>query len=83
MKQRTVHPVAAVNAEVTVPGSKSLTARALVIGALGCGETTLTNPLVAGDIHYMIQGLEALGVRIDRRAGCLRIRGTGGRLSPP
>ena len=83
MKQRTVHPVAAMNADVTVPGSKSLTARALVIGALGCGETTLTNPLVAGDIHYMIQGLEALGVRIDRGAGCLRIRGTGGRLSPP
>ena len=83
MKRRTVQPVTTVNAEVTVPGSKSLTARALVIGALGRGETILRNALVAGDIHDMIQGLEALGVRIDRGAGCLRILGTGGRLTPP
>jgi len=83
LKRRTVQPVTTVNAEVIVPGSKSLTARALVIGALGRGETVLRNALVAGDIHDMIQGLEALGVRIDRGTGCLRILGTGGRLIPP
>ena len=82
MKQRTVQPVATVSGEVVVPGSKSLTARALVIGALAQGETSLRNPLVAEDIQYMVQGLEALGVQIHDTPEGFRIRGTGGRLTP-
>ncbi len=75
--------MSALDKEVTIPGSKSLTARALVVGALASGETLLRNPLRAEDTEYMIQGLEAFGVKIGQGPESLYIQGTGGRLSPP
>jgi 3-phosphoshikimate 1-carboxyvinyltransferase len=53
-----------VEATVTVPGSKSLTNRALVCAALAEGESRLTGALVADDTEAMRIGLELLGARI-------------------
>jgi 3-phosphoshikimate 1-carboxyvinyltransferase len=83
MKTRRIQPLSRLDAEVLVPGSKSLTARALVVGALASGETRLRNRLDAEDTTYMAHGLEAFGVKLVEEPEALLIRGTGGRLSAP
>ena len=52
---------------MSLPGSKSITNRALVCAALAEGTSTLTNALHADDTEAMVEGLRAHGRR-DRRA---------------
>jgi 3-phosphoshikimate 1-carboxyvinyltransferase len=61
----TPHPTAPVDAVVALPGSKSLTARALVLSALAEGPSRLVRPLRARDTDLMAAGLRALGIRIE------------------
>ncbi len=49
---------------VTAPPSKSYTHRALIIGALGTGTTTILQPLYAEDTRLTINALRMLGVTI-------------------
>lgn len=65
-------------AEVAIPGSKSITNRALVIGALARGETVLSNWLDSEDTGVMIACLRDLGFTISTDGGHLRIQGRGG-----
>jgi 3-phosphoshikimate 1-carboxyvinyltransferase len=69
-------PVASspLSATVTLPGSKSLTNRELVLSALAVGPSTLERPLAARDTDLMVQALVSLGTGIERTAtGDLRI----------
>jgi 3-phosphoshikimate 1-carboxyvinyltransferase len=50
---------------VRLPGSKSMTARALVLGALAGAASRLNRPLRARDTTLMAAGLRALGVAVD------------------
>lgn len=59
----------AVHATVSVPGSKSLTNRKLVLAALADGPSTLTAPLHSDDSERMIAALRALGVEISEVPG--------------
>jgi 3-phosphoshikimate 1-carboxyvinyltransferase len=54
-----------VDATVTLPGSKSITNRALVCAALAEGVSELRHPLRADDTEAMLDGLRALGVAIE------------------
>ncbi|MFI5494707.1 3-phosphoshikimate 1-carboxyvinyltransferase [Actinoplanes sp. NPDC051859] len=60
-------PVAAgpVTATVRLPGSKSMTARAVVLSALADSPAEILRPLRARDTTLMADGLRALGTRID------------------
>jgi 3-phosphoshikimate 1-carboxyvinyltransferase len=58
-------PGAPVHARVALPGSKSVTARALVLAALADGPSRLVRPLRARDTELMAAGLRALGTGID------------------
>jgi 3-phosphoshikimate 1-carboxyvinyltransferase len=49
---------------IAVPGSKSITNRALVIGALAQGEVQLSGLLRSDDTFYMTEGLKALGFQV-------------------
>jgi 3-phosphoshikimate 1-carboxyvinyltransferase len=74
-----------VEARVAVPGSKSITNRALLLAALADGEVLLTGALEADDPHYMRESLERLGFQVrleksDERGQTLRIVGRGGRI---
>ena len=51
--------------EVTVPGSKSITNRALVLAALADGEVTLEGALWSEDTQVMVEALQQLGFGID------------------
>lgn len=83
---RTVHPLEVPpDADVVVPGSKSITNRALVCAALASGSSVVDGLLLADDTDAMIGGLGALGavIALDRPARTARIDGLGGRLRPP
>jgi 3-phosphoshikimate 1-carboxyvinyltransferase len=78
-----------VRAEITVPGSKSITNRALLLAALGEGETTLRGALWSEDTQVMVECLQELGFMVnvapDPQEACNRIitvYGKGG-LVPP
>jgi 3-phosphoshikimate 1-carboxyvinyltransferase len=66
------------DAVVAMPGSKSLTNRALVIAALADGRSRLTNALVADDTVLMVDALRALGFDVERDATGLTVD-VGGR----
>ena len=57
-----------VRASVTLPGSKSMTNRALVLAALADGPSAITRPLRARDTLLMAGALAALGTGIDTSA---------------
>jgi len=62
MEQLTLSPINKINGEVFLPGSKSLSNRALLIAALANGVTKITNLLVSDDIKHMLNALTTLGV---------------------
>ena len=59
-----VPPTQPVNAGITVPGSKSITNRALVLAALAAGETTLPGALWSEDTQVMVDCLRQLGFAV-------------------
>jgi len=72
-----------VDAVVRVPGSKSLTQRALVIAALAKGKSTLCNGLISEDTRYFMEGLRALGAEILVSGNEIAVTGTGGQIQNP
>ena len=56
----------AISAQVTLPGSKSLTNRELVLSALAASPTHLRKPLDSRDSQLMIEALKRLGTKINR-----------------
>jgi len=70
------------NAHVRIPGSKSLTNRALLIAALAQGKTRLTNALFSDDSGFLETALQNLGFKIflDPINGCMEISGLGGSI---
>lgn len=62
MKQLRLEPIASISGQVNVPGSKSLSNRALLLAALADGETHLTNLLDSDDIRHMLNALKSLGI---------------------
>ena len=67
--------------EVSVPGSKSLTNRALVCAALADGRSTITGALVADDTAAMAGCLEALGARVSWDGTTASVDGVAGRIA--
>ncbi|MBC7879109.1 MAG: 3-phosphoshikimate 1-carboxyvinyltransferase [Anaerolineales bacterium] len=74
-----LHPL---NASVRVPGSKSLTNRALLIAALAKGTTKLSNALFSDDSKYFAQALQTLGfdVKLDEANHDMTVTGLGGKI---
>ncbi|HOC57495.1 MAG TPA: 3-phosphoshikimate 1-carboxyvinyltransferase [Verrucomicrobiota bacterium] len=74
-----------VRAQITVPGSKSITNRALVLAALSTGETTLEGALWSEDTQVMVAAMRELGFAVnvapDPQEPCnrnLTVHGQGG-----
>ncbi len=67
---------------VTLPGSKSITNRALILAALGPTTVTLRNALFSRDTQIMIAALRTLGFEItaDESALTITITGGGGKI---
>ncbi|WP_460790700.1 3-phosphoshikimate 1-carboxyvinyltransferase [Microbacterium lacusdiani] len=56
-------------AVLTIPGSKSLTNRELILAALAEGPSRLLSPLQSDDSRRMLEGLRALGVEVEEVPG--------------
>jgi 3-phosphoshikimate 1-carboxyvinyltransferase len=77
----TVRPLARPpDCTVRVPGSKSITNRALLLAALAAGESTLDGVLWSDDTRYMVEALRQLGVGVqgDESSTRLVVGGCGG-----
>jgi len=72
-----------INATITVPGSKSITQRALIAAALADGESTLLNPLESEDTKYTAAALEQMGISVAKGKEKWRVRGNGGLIATP
>ncbi|MFD4371673.1 3-phosphoshikimate 1-carboxyvinyltransferase [Streptomyces sp. NPDC058486] len=60
---------------IDIPGSKSVTARALFLAAAAEGTTTLLRPLVSDDTEGFAEGLRALGYSVRQEPGAWHIEG--------
>ena len=67
---------------VTLPGSKSITNRALILAALGSTTVTLRNALFSRDTRLMVAALRTLGFEItaNESACTITITGSGGKI---
>ena len=65
---------------VTAPPSKSYTHRALIMGALGTGRTTILHPLYAEDTLLTINALRMLGIPIDVHPDRVIVSGCNGKF---
>ena len=78
----TLQPIALVNGTVNLPGSKSVSNRALLLAALAKGTTRLTNLLDSDDVRHMLTALEALNVSftLSKDRTVCEVVGQGGPL---
>src|SRR5262245_18685280 len=73
---------APIDAVVAVPGSKSLTNRALVVAGLARGKSRLSNVLHSDDTRYMMSHLRTLGMALHAFDDEVEIEGLGGNFEP-
>ncbi len=81
----TAHPCEGLNGRIRVPGDKSISHRALMLGALAVGESRITGLLEAEDVLATARAVEQLGAQLERDdTGLWRVqgRGLGGLVAP-
>ena len=76
----TLAPFDHLDAALDVPGSKSLTNRALVVAALAEGTSMLTGALVADDSEVMVAALRRLGIEVEVNGDDFTVHGRGGEI---
>lgn len=77
MESLTLQPIGRVDGTVNLPGSKSVSNRALLLAALAHGTTVLRNLLDSDDVRHMLNALSALGVDYRLSADRTRCEVTG------
>lgn len=77
-----IKPKSIINTVVKVPGSKSITHRALIAASLAQGESLLKGFLACEDTGYTVETLRTLGAGITVLGEDANIIGTGGTLKP-
>lgn len=78
MKQPlTARSSARLSGRIWVPGDKSISHRALILGALATGTTRITGLLEAADIAATANALSALGAEVGRSNGQVQVKGQG------
>jgi 3-phosphoshikimate 1-carboxyvinyltransferase len=82
-EERELQPIATPDHTVRIPGSRSVTNRALRCAALADGTSTLRGWLDCDDTRAMIEGLGRLGIEIEEHQRDLLVRGLGGRFAIP
>ncbi|MCB2184468.1 MAG: 3-phosphoshikimate 1-carboxyvinyltransferase [Desulfobulbaceae bacterium] len=78
-----IRPLDHIHATISVPGSKSITQRALIAAALADGKSTLLGPLASEDTAYTSAALKDMGITVDSSDTDWQITGCGGRIATP
>lgn len=80
----TVTPIRSLDGTVTLPGSKSLSNRCLLLAALSEGETRVDNLLDSDDIRYMLEALDTLEVPVVKHSSeSVTVTGQAGPIKSP
>jgi 3-phosphoshikimate 1-carboxyvinyltransferase len=78
MKQPlTAVPSQGLSGRIRVPGDKSISHRALILGALATGVTRITGLLEADDVMATAKAIAALGAELSRTNGTFAVKGQG------
>ena len=72
-----INPGGAITGRFTVPGDKSISHRALMLGAIAEGETTIHGFLQGEDTLATAQAFRQMGVEIHNDGGVVRVKGVG------
>lgn len=82
MEKYDIKPLKTKDIKVTVPGSKSITNRALLMAALSEGECFIKGVLFSDDSRHFLKALEDLGfeLNIDEKNKSVRVVGQGGEI---
>ncbi|MBQ4848824.1 3-phosphoshikimate 1-carboxyvinyltransferase [Pseudoalteromonas sp. MMG013] len=85
MEQLTLKPISKVSGSITLPGSKSLSNRILLLAALAEGTTEVHNLLDSDDIRHMLGALAQMGVSVTLNADktVATVHGCAGQLKTP
>ena len=75
----TVSPAASLQGVLILPGDKSISHRALLLGALADGTTEIRHGLTSGDLESTRRALEALGVSMEGTGECRLVKSRGAR----
>ena len=73
----TASPSAALSGGIRVPGDKSISHRALILGALATGITRISGLLEAEDAVATAKAMAALGAEVERSNGAVAVKGQG------
>lgn len=79
----TIEPAKKLHGTIRVPGDKSISHRAAMLGTIARGTTVISNFLWADDCRSTLSCLRALGAEILERDGSLVVHGRGPRLQEP
>jgi len=80
----TLSPIKSLDGVVTLPGSKSLSNRCLLLAALSEGNTRVENLLESDDIRYMLEALDTMKVPVEKHdATCVTVTGQSGPIHSP
>lgn len=84
MKKLIVHPVQSLRGSLAVPGDKSISHRAVMLGSLAYGTTRIEHFLTSEDCFSTIEIFKKMGVKIRQTGGRVTIVGRGlNSLKPP
>lgn len=72
-----IRPIKSLTGEVIVPGDKSISHRALMIGALASGTTRIKGLPVSDDCNYTAQAFREMGIDIKEERGITIVKGKG------
>jgi 3-phosphoshikimate 1-carboxyvinyltransferase len=79
--QKKLKAIQSVSGQVTLPGSKSITNRILLLSAIADGETVIKHPLQSDDTNHMIEALKILQVDLTQnKNGDIHIKGSQGQF---
>ncbi|WP_346708731.1 3-phosphoshikimate 1-carboxyvinyltransferase [Massilistercora timonensis] len=77
MSVRKITPGNHLRGELTVPGDKSISHRAVMLGSIAQGTTEITNFLTGADCLSTIRCFRQMGVSIEERPDCILVHGRG------
>lgn len=75
-------PLASASGTITLPGSKSISNRVLLLAALCEGTTTIHDLLDSDDTRVMLAALRQLGCHMEQSGATVQITGLGGHIAP-
>lgn len=75
--EKIIKPVNKISGEITVPGDKSISHRAIMIGSIACGATKVKGLARSDDCDHTMNAFKAMGIRIRKDGPLTVIEGKG------